>query len=106
VQTFVAADLKTDFNNPTAPLVATEFGSSSITSQGPSPKQTQAWLDENPHLRFANGRRRGYGVLELSPKRCVTRLRTVGDVTDPATSVRTLASFTVEDGRPGVQRGT
>lgn len=106
MHTFIAADLKVDFNDPPAPVVATEFGGSSITSQGPSLKQTQGWLDENPHLRFANGNRRGYGVLELAPKRCTARFRTVAEVTDPQTSVRTLASFTVEDGRPGVQRGS
>jgi alkaline phosphatase D len=105
VHTFIAADLKADFNDPAAAVAATEFGSSSITSQGPSFKQTQAWLDENPHLRFASGTRRGYGVLELGAKRCVARFRTVADVTDPRTPVRTLASFTVEDGRPGAQRG-
>ena len=101
----VAADLKTDFNDPAAPVVATEFSGGSITSQGPSMKQTQAWMEENPHIRFANGTRRGYGVLELAPKRCIARFRTVGDVTDPRTPVRTLASWTVEDGRPGAQRG-
>lgn len=63
-------------------------------------------MDENPHVRYANGTRRGYGVLELAPMRCIARFRTVADVTDPQTPVRTLASFTVEDGRPGVQRGS
>jgi alkaline phosphatase D len=106
VHTFLAADLKSDFNGPAATVVATEFGSGSITSQGPSLKQTQAWMDDNPHIRFANGNRRGYGVLELTPSRAIARFRTVGDLTDPQTPVRTLASFTVEDGRPGVQRGT
>ncbi len=105
VHTFIVADLKSDFNDPAAPVVATEFGGSSITSQGPGLKQTQTWMDENPHIRFANGGRRGYGILELAPKRCVARFRTVGEVTDPQTPVRTLASWTVEDGWPGVQRG-
>ena len=105
VHTFLATDLKTDFNDPSAPVVATEFGGGSITSQGPSLKQTQAWMDDNPHVRFANGNRRGYGVLELSSQRAVARFRTVSDVTDPQASVRTLASFTVEEGHPGVQRG-
>jgi alkaline phosphatase D len=62
-------------------------------------------MDDNPHVRFANGNRRGYGVLELSSQRAVARFRTVSDVTDPQASVRTLASFTVEEGHPGVQRG-
>jgi alkaline phosphatase D len=105
VHTFLAADLKSDFNDPAAPAVATEFGSGSITSQGPSLKQTQGWMDNNPHVRFANGNRRGYGVLELTPKRAVARFRTISDLTDPQATVRTFASFTVDEGRPGVQRG-
>jgi alkaline phosphatase D len=105
VHAFVAADLKTDFNDTAAPVVATEFGAGSITSQGPSLKQTQAWADENPHFKFGNGTRRGYGTLELSPNRCIARFRTISEAIDPQASVRTLASFTVEDGRPGVQRG-
>ena len=105
VHTFLAADLKTDFNDPAAPVVATEFGSGSITSQGPSLKQTQAWMDDNPHVRFANGNRRGYGLLELTARRAIARFRTVSEVTDPQAPIRTLASFTVEEGRPGVQRG-
>ena len=105
VHTFLAADLKTDFNDPTAPVVATEFGGGSITSQGPSLKQTQAWMDDNPHVRFANGNRRGYGLLELTSRRAVARFRTVAEVTDPQATVRTLASFSVDEGRPGVQRG-
>jgi alkaline phosphatase D len=43
-------------------------------------------------------------VLELAPKRCIARFRTVSEVTDPDATIRTLASWTVEDGRPGVQR--
>jgi len=102
---FIAADLKTDFNDPAAPVVATEFGGSSITSQGLPVKQVESWASDNPHVKFVSSARRGYGLLELAPKRCVARFRTIGDVTDPHTPVRTLASWTVEDGRPGAQRG-
>jgi hypothetical protein len=34
----------------------------------------------------------------------VTRLRAVQNVTDAAAPVSTLATFVVEDGRPGAQR--
>jgi len=44
-------------------------------------------------------------VLELTSRRAIARFRTVSEVTDPQASVRTLASFTVEEGHPGVQRG-
>lgn len=105
VHMFVTADLKTDFDDPAAPVVATEFNCSSITSQGLPMKQVEAWAADNPHVKYANSARRGYALMELSPRRAVTRFRTVQDVTDPATGIRTLASWTVEDGRPGAQRG-
>lgn len=105
VHMFVVADLKTDFNDPESPVVATEFIGSSITSQGMPMKQVVSWAADNPHIKFANSARRGYATIDLTPARCVARLRTVWDVTDPASSIRTLATYTVEDGRPGAQRG-
>jgi len=105
VHMFIVADLKTDFDDPKAPVVATEFVGTSITSQGMAQKRLESWRDDNPHIHYANSTRRGYTTLELTPKRCVARLRTVWDVTDPASSIRTLATYTVEDGRPGAQRG-
>jgi len=47
--------------------------------------------------------RRGYSVVELSGKRCLVRLRTLDDVRDPQSGIRTLRTFAVEDGRPGAQ---
>ena len=85
-----------------APSASTATAAVSAESMPPDSPST---TDENPHFRFGNGVRRGYGILELSQKRCVARFRTVSDVTDPQATVRTLASFTVEDGRPGVHRG-
>ncbi len=105
VHVFLTADLKADFDDAASPVVATEFCGSSITSQGLPMKQVEAWAGDNPHIRFANSARRGYGLMELTQHRCVTRFRTVSDVTDPDASIRTLASWTVEDGRPGAQRG-
>jgi alkaline phosphatase D len=104
VHMFVVADLKTDFDNPAASAVATEFVGGSITSQGASMKQTETWAAGNPHVKFINSTRRGYATLELSAKRCLARLRAVDDVTDPRSRIRDLAAFAVEDGRPGAQR--
>ena len=98
------ADLKTSFDDPGAPVVATEIAGPSITSHGPSVKRVEALLQENPHFKFANGTRRGYQTLEITPTRCVTRLRTVETVTERDTPIRTLASYAVEDGRAGAQR--
>jgi alkaline phosphatase D len=102
----VAADLKANFADPTSPVVATEFVGTSITSQGPTVKQTEIWRAENPHVRFADGMHRGYTTIELTASRCIARMRVLGNLADPATGVRTLAAWTVEDGKPGAQRGS
>lgn len=98
------ADLKTDFNDPASPVVATELLCPSITSQGPSARRTDAIVRENPHIRFANGTRHGYATVELTPRSCVLRMRTVGTVKEQNASIGDLAVFAVEEGRPGAQR--
>ena len=97
-------DLKLDFNVPDSPLVATEFVCPSISSHGPSLKHVELLLQENPHIRFANGARRGYTTLELTPTRCVARIRTVASAAEQDSPIRNLAVYAVEDGRPGAQR--
>ena len=103
VHTSVVADLKTDFDDLKSPVVATEFVGTSIASQGIPEKSLDTWRSDNPHIRFANSTRRGYTVLEVTPQRCLARLRTVNEK-DPASPVQTLATWAVEDGRPGAQR--
>lgn len=99
----VVADLKTDFDDPRAPVVATEFVGTSISSQGMPLARIEAWRADNPHVRYANPTRRGYTAIELSARRCVAHLRTLDDVKDPQSRIRTLVSWSVEDGRPGAQ---
>jgi alkaline phosphatase D len=60
------ADLKMDFDDPKSPVVATEFCGTSITSQGPLQSRQDALRADNPHVRFANGEKRGYVVMDLS----------------------------------------
>jgi alkaline phosphatase D len=100
----VVADLKTDFDHPGAPVVATEFVTTSISSQGPSRREIAAWAEDNPHIKYANPTRRGFTVIELSARRCLAQLRTLDDVKDPQSAIKTLVQFAVEDGRPGAQR--
>lgn len=100
----VVADLKTDFDDPRAPVVATEFVGTSISSQGLPRRRVEAWLTDSPHIKYANPTRRGYTVAELSARGCLVSLRTLDDVKDPQSRIRTLRSFAVEDGKPGAQR--
>jgi alkaline phosphatase D len=97
-------DLKLDFDDAKSAAVATEFAGPSITSQGPAVSRVEALLAENPHIRFANGARRGYATLDMTPSRCIGRVRAVSSVADPNSEIRTLATYAVEDGKAGAQR--
>ena len=98
------ADLKPDFDDPKSPLVATEFCGTSITSQGPSARQLLAWLVENPHLRYGNGQQRGYVKMEIGRNACTATLRALDSEKRADSGIYTLATFVVENGRPGAQR--
>ncbi len=105
VHSFWVTDLKPDFDDPRSPVVATEFVGTSITSQfGRGQEQMNAVLAKNPHLRFGDGSRRGYVRVEVTPARLRADLRAMRTVTQPEAAADTLASFVVEDGRPGAVR--
>lgn len=104
VHSFWVADLEPDFDDPRSPVVATEFVTTSITSQfWRSQLEMDVALAANPHIKFANGTRRGYLRLEITPGQCRADLRTVRTVAQPGAPAETLASFVVEDGRPGAR---
>jgi len=98
------ADLKVDFDDPQAPVVASEFCGTSITSQARSQKSLDAMLAENPHLKFGDARHRGYVRVSLSDRDLRADLRAMESVQRPDAACSTLASFVVENGRPGPQR--
>ena len=97
-------DLKADFDDASSPIVGSEFVGTSISSNASDVLITLAELSlpGNPHIQFFNGRRRGYVRIEADSGLWRADYRGVDDVTDPLSSVATLASFVVEDGVPGV----
>ena len=82
--------------------VASEFVCTSITSQGSSPRLLEAIRAVNPHVRYANGARRGYTVLEISASHLEGRMRVVETVKQPESPIRTDFTARVESGRPGI----
>ncbi len=87
------------------PVLATEFCGTSITSlSGATPARLAALQQRNPQIVFANAEKRGYGLVDLTPRGWETRLRAVDRIDDPDSGVSTLATFAVEDGRPGIAR--
>lgn len=100
------ADLKLDFADVKSPIVGTEFVGTSITSGGNGADTlpaVDAYLPENPHVRFYNNQR-GYVRCVLTPQRWQSDYRVVATVETPGSDIRTRASFVVESGRPGAQR--
>jgi alkaline phosphatase D len=101
VHTFHVCDLKADFDDERSPALASEFVGTSITSQGWPQDRVDAYVRENPHIHYAEGRHRGYTRVEVTPKLWRADLRGMDTVKTRGAACRTLASFVVEDGRPG-----
>ncbi|MGA0570712.1 alkaline phosphatase D family protein [Variovorax sp. VNK109] len=96
--------VKADYTRAESAALGVEFCGTSITSRtSVSPRQAE-WLAENPHFVYANGEKRGYGVVEFTPRQITTTLRAVDDVTRRDSGLQTLAQFVVQAGRPQLER--
>jgi alkaline phosphatase D len=104
VHMHTVADLKIDFDGPASPAVASEFTGTSITSQGPAMELIEQLLPDNPHILYAESRYRGYVRVAVTPRELRADLRGMRSVAIPDAPCDTLASFVVEDGRPGPRR--
>ena len=100
VHAFWAAELRRQAGGP---ALATEFVGGAITSQGPDEATVARLLMRNPHLRWGRADRRGYGLMTLDDQRCSVEFRAVDDEKKADSAVRTLARFSVADGRAGVR---
>ncbi|HWN34125.1 MAG TPA: alkaline phosphatase D family protein [Pseudonocardia sp.] len=101
-----AANIKTRFDDPAAPVVGTELVTTSIAAGGDGSEQlptTAAVLAENPHIRFFNNRR-GYVRTRITPDTLTADFRVLPYVTRPRAPVETRASFVIEDRVPGLSR--
>jgi alkaline phosphatase D len=97
-------NLKTDFDDPHAAVVATELVGTSITSGGDGVAKTK-YSDENlaanPHIVYNNDQR-GYFVCEIIGKQMISELRMADKVTSRDGKMSTAARFLTESGRPGI----
>jgi alkaline phosphatase D len=104
VHSFNVNRLKLDFDDPQSPVVASEFVGTSITSQAWAQERLNPLLPDNPHLLLVDSRHRGYTRVEVTPQRMSVDLRAMESVQARDAACRTLASFVVEDGKPGPRR--
>jgi alkaline phosphatase D len=104
VHSFNASQLKLDFDDPASPVVASEFVTTSITSQAWAQERLNRYLPDNPHILLADSRFRGYARANLTNKLFQVDLRAMESVQSRDAACSTLASFVVEAGRPSPQR--
>jgi alkaline phosphatase D len=122
---FMAAYLKTDYNDLKAEPVGVELMVGAISSgnyldagvdtPGPSsvPKAARMLasagvtqdslepyiLEYNPHMVFWNGSTWGYGILTMTAEKLVCVFKTPSTVKSPTSTLNTLATFTVHSGK-------
>ncbi len=104
VHMFYVTDLKTDFDDAASPVVASEFVGTSITSQSWPQDRINSFLPDNPHVRHAESRHRGYVRFELTPKALRAELRGLDSEKKADSACSTISSWVVEDGRAGAQK--
>ena len=101
VHCFEVADLKLDFDDPSSRTVASEFVTSSITSQAWPQERLDKFLPDNPHLKRVDSRYRGYARVEVTAKSMRVEQRAMDSVQSREAACSSLTTFVVEEGRPG-----
>lgn len=96
-------NLRVDDREERAPIVATEFVGTSMTSGGNGSKaerEAGQIQSDNACVQFMN-RERGYVLCTVTPKTWKSDFVVVENITKPGGNVLTRASFVVEAGKPG-----
>ena len=104
VHSFNVSQLKEDFDDPNSPILASEFVGTSITSQAWPQERLMQYLPDNPHILMADSRYRGYVRVEVTPRLWRADLRIMETVQRADAGCSTLATYVVEDGKPGPVR--
>lgn len=103
IHSFWANDIHINSNDPESKVIATEFAGTSVTSAG----QSYKWFSEhviphNPNVHFFDSRSRGYVSVDISSSQINARFQAISNCKEKLTTVSTLKSFVVNDGRPGI----
>ncbi|WP_025290854.1 alkaline phosphatase D family protein [Sphingomonas sanxanigenens] len=99
----LAGYLPTDLDDPLSPPLASEFLATSITSGGTgSPRQPHQLhtLDHNPHVKLLNNQR-GYQLYRVDARHWWADMKVLDQVDRPRGRLANLATYVVEQGRPG-----
>ena len=94
-----------DYRELAGPTIATEFMGTSISTNGDPVNRFERYGDDpnNPHVAFRNNNR-GYVRCTVTPDAWVSEFRVVSTVRQLVATTSTLATFMIENGRPGAAR--
>ncbi len=105
IHAYAVCDLKLDFDDPKSATVATEICGTSIASEGPPPSDVDAFLKSNSHIRYSNGKVRGYVKVVLDKSKADVTLRSIGSEKIANSPIKDLEKYVVKKGKPGAQKG-
>jgi alkaline phosphatase D len=101
IHTFAAADVRA---GEAGPVAAPSFVGGSITSLAAQTAGYMRFRDANPDLKLYNGDVRGYGLVEFGRKDTRVDFRALADARREDSTISTLQSYVVGNGRHTVQR--
>jgi alkaline phosphatase D len=104
IHAFLVNDVNRRADDPGSAVVATELVTTSISSPARPQADFDRWLPENGNVRLARSEHRGYLAIDIRPERLRAELVAVDDVAKADSPTRVLATFDVENGKPGVAR--
>ena len=105
VHSFWAIDGEQD-TVPEDQIPIVEFVTSSLSANWPEPlsKPITDNLPYNPHVQLYDGDHRGYLLHDVNKQEWKTTMRALDDAKNNQSTVKDLASFVVENGKPGLRR--
>ncbi|MBV6418195.1 MAG: Alkaline phosphatase D [Steroidobacteraceae bacterium] len=104
IHSFLVGGINATSDDLSTRMLASEFVTTSISSQGMPEERIEGFRRENPNLLFGTSASRGYLRLALTPKRLETDLVAMERTDTRDTARKTLATFVVEDGVAGPVR--
>jgi len=104
IHAFVVSDIHSRPDAPESSIVATEFVTTSISSQGTPVSLLENYMRHNPATKFGEPRYRGWLRLDIAPDLVTADLMGLDNVLDPLSQARSLATYVVAEGRAGVTR--
>jgi alkaline phosphatase D len=104
IHAFIASDVPAKRDDLSSPAIAAHVVIGPVSSRLGDHASLEASRPENPHIKFADGRRHGYTRCTLTRDRATFEFRAVNDVTDANSAIGTLASFETEWGKAGLRQ--